>query len=129
MAEFGFLPQLTATGTIAPNRFVTMSGVFEGAQVSAITQIAVGVTDQSTRRFDNTTDHAIAGDEISLQPTRLVQVECAAGITAGARVAPSANGRAQTAVATQFPFGIAVNTTTTAGEMVWVLYAPSTVIA
>ena len=127
MADFGFMPQLTASGTIAPNRFVTISGPFQGAQASAVTQIVVGVTDQSTRAFDNTSDHAITGDEISLQPSRLVQVECAAAITAGAAVAPSANGRAQTAVATQFPYGVAITTTTTAGEIVWVYQTNSTV--
>jgi hypothetical protein len=120
MAEFGFLPQLTAGGTIAPNRFVTLSGTFLGVQPTAITAICVGVTDQSTRAFDNTTDHAIAGDQIEMQPSRLVQVECAAGINAGSRVATSTNGRAQVAVATQVPFGIAVSTTTAAGEMLWV---------
>lgn len=128
MADFGFMPQLTASGTIAPNRFVTISGAYQGAQVSAITQIAVGVTDQSTRAFDNTTDHAISGDEISLQPSRLVQVYSAAAITAGAAVAPSLNGRAQTAVATQFPFGIAVTGASAADELIWVFQTNATVV-
>ena len=127
MADFGFVPQLTASGTIAPNRFVTVSGPYQGAQVSAITQIAVGVTDQSTRAFDNTADHAISGDEISLQPSRLVQVYSAAAITAGVAVAPSANGRCQQAVATQFPFGIAVTSAAAGDELIWVYQTNATV--
>jgi hypothetical protein len=129
MADFGFAPQLTASGTIAPNRFVKISGPFQGAQCAAITDFPIGVTDQSTRAFDNTTEHAVSGDEISLQPSRLVQVVCGAAVTAGNRVGSDASGRAIVAVTTSPIFGTALTTSAAAGEVIWVYYAPTATVA
>jgi len=117
MSSFSDTPSLVAGGTIAPYRFVKVSARNTGAAIAAITDIAVGVTDGSTRKFDST-DHAISGDPINLQGGSVVLIEAAAAITAGAVIAPSANGRAQAAVATQFPYGIALEPAAAAGEII-----------
>jgi hypothetical protein len=117
MSSFSDTPSLVAGGTIAPYRFVKVSARNTGVAVSAVTDIAVGVTDGSTRKFDSS-DHAITGDAINLQGGNVVIVEAAAAITAGVAIAPSANGRAQTAVATQFPYGIALEPAGAAGELI-----------
>lgn len=117
MSSFSDTPSLVAGGTIAPYRFVKVSGRNTGAAIAAVTDIAVGVADGSTRKFDST-DHAIAGDPINLQGGNVVLIEAAAAITAGAVVAPSGNGRAQVAVSTQFPYGIALEPAAAAGEII-----------
>jgi len=130
MADFGFQPQLTASGTIAPNRFVvlsgTASGAFYGAQASAATDIVVGVTDSSTRRFDNTTDNAISGDLISLQPSRLVQVAAGtAAIVVNDKLTADSSGRAIATTTTGNLYSyIAVSEcgASAAGTLVWAYF-------
>lgn len=117
MAAFSDTPSLVASGTCAPYRFVKVTGRNQGLTCAAITEIAVGVADGSTRKFDSA-NHAETGDPISLQGGDVVIVEAAEAITAGARVAPSANGRAQVAVATQFAYGIALEPAGGAGELI-----------
>jgi hypothetical protein len=83
MSDMGFTPNLTASGTIAPFRLVTLSGAFTGAASNAITDYAIGVCDGSVNVF-NGTNHAVTGNQITLQPSNTVQVEvgtggCAAG--------------------------------------------------
>lgn len=83
MADFGFTPELIASGTILPFRLVKISGAFQGAACTAITDYPCGVTDGSVNKFDGT-NHAESGQPITLQPTNTVQVEigtggCAAG--------------------------------------------------
>lgn len=128
MSAFSDLPSLVADGDINPYRFVRVTDRNTGGAISAVTQIAIGVTDGSTRKFDSTV-HAAAGDTINLQGGDVVIVEAAAAVSAGARVAPSANGRAQAAVSTQFPFGIALEPAAAAGELIRVYKMPLTVIA
>ncbi len=109
MADFGSTPNLVAGGTIAPFRLVKLSAVadFTGLQADAATKLVVGVTDGSVRRFD-ATDHALAGDTISLQPTDTVQVTSSAAITRGALLTSDANGKAITATSGQSAFYIAL---------------------
>jgi hypothetical protein len=98
MADFGSTPNLVAGGTISPFRMVRLSAAadFTGLQADANSKLVVGVTDGSVRRFD-ATEHAIAGDTISLQPTDTVQVTSSAAITRGALLTSDANGKAVTA--------------------------------
>jgi hypothetical protein len=117
MSAFSDTPSLVAGGDISPYRFVQVTGRNTGSAISAITQVAVGVTDGSTKSFDSALA-AAAGDPINLQGGNVVLVEAAAAISAGAVVAPSANGRAQTAAATQFPYGIALEPAAGAGEII-----------
>lgn len=117
MSSYSDTPSLVASGTVAPYRFVKVSGRNQGAAIAAITEIAVGVADGSTKAF-NSSNHAEAGDPISLQGGNVVLIEAAASFNAGDRIAPSLNGRAQAAVGTQFPYGIALEPAGGAGEIV-----------
>lgn len=132
MSAYSDTPSLVASGTTTAYRFVKVSDRNQGVTCSAITDIAVGVADGSSKSFPATgvtNVHAAAGDPINLQGGNVVLVEAAAAIAAGARVAPSANGRAQTAIATQFPFGIALEPAAGASEIIRVYKMPITVIA
>jgi len=100
---------------------VKVSGRNSGVTCSAITDIAVGVADGSSKSFPvagGTNLHAAAGDPINLQGGNVVLVEAAAAINAGDRVASSDNGRAQVAVTTQFPYGVALEPAAGAGEII-----------
>lgn len=100
MADFGFTPELVASGDINPFRMVVLSGAFTGAQATAASKKIIGVTDGSVRRFDATLN-AITGDQISLQPSFTVQVEASTGILAGAYLTSDADGKAITATSGQ----------------------------
>lgn len=58
-----------------------------------------------------------------------VKVIAAGAITAGALVGPTAAGKAQTAVATQYSRGIALETSVNDGDIIEVLLVPMTVFA
>jgi hypothetical protein len=127
MSSYSDTPSLVAGGTVAPYRFVKVSGRNTGAAIAAVTDIAVGVTDGSTKSFSSA-NHAETGDPLNLQGGSVVIVEAAAPITAGDRVAPSANGRAQTLAASQFPYGIALEPAGGAGEIIRIYKHPVSVI-
>lgn len=83
MSDMGFTPLLISTGNILPFRFVAMDGAFKGKATTAITDLAVGVSDGSVNVY-NGTNHAITDGQITLQPSNTVQLElgtggCAAG--------------------------------------------------
>lgn len=128
MSAYSDTPSLVASGDCNPYRFVRVSGRNTGITCDAVTNVSVGVADGSTKAF-NSNLHAVSGDPINLQGGNVVLVEAAAAITAGARIAPSANGRAQAAVATQFPFGVALEPAGGAGEIIRVYKMPMTAIA
>jgi hypothetical protein len=117
MSSYSDTPSLVASGNCNPYRFVKVSGRNTGITCSAITDIAVGVADGSTKAF-NSSLHAEDKDPINLQGGNVVLVEAAEALTAGARVAPSLNGRAQIAVTTQFAYGIALEPAAAAGEII-----------
>jgi hypothetical protein len=48
----------------------------------------------------------------------IVPIEAAAAIALGAQIAPSTNGRGQTAVSTQFACGVALKAAGGAGEII-----------
>lgn len=121
MSSFSDTPSLVASGDTTAYRFVKVSGRNSGVTCSAITDIAVGVADGSSKSFPvagGTNLHAAAGDPINLQGGNVVLVEAGEPITAGARVAPSDNGRANVAVATQFPYGVALEPAAAAGVII-----------
>lgn len=109
MADFGFVPNLTASGNIYPFRFVELNTAnpFTGQQANAASDIILGVTDGSVRRYDSEFN-AIAGDQISLQPTNTVQVQSSTSFAIGAVLTSDASGKAVTATTGQVGFYIAL---------------------
>jgi len=98
MAEMGFTPELIASASVNPFRFIYLSGAFQGAQGGANAAAAgqttiLGVTDGSVYQFDKT-EHAVANGPITLQPSNTVQVEAGASVTAGAFLMADASGKA-----------------------------------
>lgn len=73
MGSFSDTPSLTAGGTILPYRAVKISARNTGVVATANTDLVVGVTDGSTRKFDSS-NHAESGDAISLQGGAIVLV-------------------------------------------------------
>ena len=117
MGSFSNTPSLVAGGTIAPYRFVKVSGRNTGVQCTAITETMVGVTDGSTLAF-NSADHAVSGGVINLQGGEVVLIEASAAISAGALVGTSANGRAVTAATTAKVYGVALEPAAGAAEII-----------
>ena len=98
MSDMGFNPQLIASGSINPYRFVSISGAFQGAAANAITDTVVGVTDGSTYAWDKT-EHAISGRPISLVPSDLVSIQLGGTVAAGDFLMPQATGAGVAVVA------------------------------
>lgn len=119
MADFGFIPNLIAGGDINPFRFVELStsAAFTGVQANAASDNIVGVTDGSVYKFDATLN-AVAGTQISLQPTNTVQVEAGAGgVTIGCYLTSDSAGKAlKTTTAGQVAYYIALEAAN-AGEI------------
>lgn len=105
MSDMGFTPNLQASGTILPFRFVTLSGAFTGAAATAITNQQIGVTDGSVYQASallaaNQQFHAINGTPITLQPTNTVQITVGTtAVTAGNYLMPEANGTGEAVAA------------------------------
>ena len=107
MADFGFIPNLVASGDINPFRFVELSGAFQGAQANAASDNILGATDGSVRRFDASLN-AISGDQISLQSTNTIQIEAGGNITAGNLLTSDSVGRAVAGASTNVCYYIAL---------------------
>jgi hypothetical protein len=107
------------SAAVTKNRFVKLSGNQTVAPVAAVTDTALGVVlvDVSAAEF-------AVGKQAAVAVLGVAWVEAAAAISQGAFVAPSANGRAQTAVATQFGMGIALKAAAAAGDLIPVLILP-----
>jgi len=73
MSSFSDTPSLVAGGTILPYRAVKVSARNTGVVAAANTDIIVGVTDGSTRKFDSV-NNAETGDSINLQNGDIVLV-------------------------------------------------------
>lgn len=105
----------TAEAAITLNRFVELGASANGvAPVNAITDRPIGIAVESA-------DPAEGVSAVSvwlLNEGGIVPIEAAAAINFGAEIAPSANGRGQTAVATQFPCGVALAAAGGAGEII-----------
>ena len=108
-----------ATTAIVKMRFVKLSGDQTVAAVAAVTDIALGVA-----KVDISASEFAAGKGTAVQILGVAWMEAAAAITRGAFVAPSTNGRAQTAVATQYGMGVALKAAANAGDWIPVLLLP-----
>lgn len=83
-----------------------------------------GVTDRAFGVAVESADPAAGNSAASIWTFNrggIVPMEAAAAITVNTRVAPSTNGRAQTAVSTQFSVGVALKGAGGAGEIIPVL--------
>lgn len=104
-----------AEDAVTLNRFVKLGAVGNGvAAVDGITDVAMGIAVESA-------DPAAGNEAASVWPLNrggIVPIEAAAAITLGDNVAPSANGRGQTAVTTQFTRGVALLAAGGAGEII-----------
>jgi hypothetical protein len=86
-------------------------------QATAITDQCVGVCQQRVEAVDSVTGNV----QVDVRIMGISKVESAGVIALGARVAPATDGRAQTAVSTQFVHGIAWQAATAAGQWIDVL--------
>lgn len=98
MGIAGHTPNFTAAGTILPFSCVeaTTTDPFKVVVATAETDIVLGVTDGSTRRFAST-DHAIAGDPVVLQNSEFLQLRAGGTIAIGDGLCPTTNGAVITA--------------------------------
>lgn len=93
-----------------------------GTAANTVTAVD-GITDLADFILVETVDvsEAAGASVWPLNRGGIVPIEAAAAISIGDEIAPSANGRAQTAVATQFARGIALEAATGAGHVIPVL--------
>lgn len=103
-------------GALVKHRFVAYSAEDTVVACTAVTDKAFGVV--ST---DVSAAEAALVKSVGVQMDGVALVEAAAAITLGAYVGPSLNGRAQTAVATQFIRGQALKAAANAGDLIPVL--------
>jgi ABC-type transporter Mla MlaB component len=89
-------------------------------EVSAITDKAIGVCQQRVDAADSATGNV----QVDVRLMGISKVEAAGVIALMDFVAPSANGRAQVAVSTQYAMGIAFQAATAAGQWIDVFLLP-----
>jgi hypothetical protein len=91
-------------------------------QASAITDKCIGVCQQRVDAADSATGNV----QVDVRMMGISKVEASAAIALGAEVAPTADGRAQTAATTQFRHGVALQAATGAGQWIDVfIYGPA----
>lgn len=104
----------TASEDLTQYRFVKVTTTANQIDaVDAVTDVAFGVVTEDV-------DQSVA-DGASvwlLADGGILPVEAAASITAGDKIAPSTNGRAQTAVSTQYVRGVALQAASGAGHII-----------
>lgn len=109
MGAFSDTPNLIAGGDILPCRVVKLSTSADntGLQATAATEIVIGVSADTTRRFD-VSQCAIAGEPLPLQGGCELLIEAGAAITRGANLEVDSAGRVITAATASgtamFPF-------------------------
>lgn len=101
-------------------RFMKLVDENSVTQAAAITDKCIGVTQMRVDADESATGNVT----LDIRILGITKVEAAAAIALGANVAPSANGRAQTAASTQFVHGIALQPAAAAGELIDVLLTP-----
>lgn len=106
------LPGYRAAGDLSANqyRFMKMTAnPFEATVCAAVTDKTIGVLQNNPKT---------AGEDCAIANGGTTKVVAAAAIALGASVAPAADGRAQTAVTTQYPAGKALQAAGAAGEII-----------
>ena len=108
------------TVALVRNRFVKAGAAAADplvTPVTAVTDVPLGVTE-----YDVSAAEILKGKGASVQMVGIVKVEATGAIAVGGLVAPSANGRAQPAVATNRVVGVCVgHPATNAGDVIDVL--------
>lgn len=99
--------------------FVEISGVRTVASCNAITDVALGVLQNDP----------ISGGPAVVAINGTTKIVAGGAITAGQRIAPKADGRAQTCVTTQYPRAVALETSTTDGQIIECVLLTHTVMA
>lgn len=103
-----------ADGDLVRFRFVKLGAAANSvAAVTAVTDKAMGVCTEDVDQSE-----VDAASIWLLNEGGILPVEAAAAISLGDPIAPSANGRAQTAVATQFVRGHALQAASGAGHII-----------
>jgi hypothetical protein len=118
-----------AAAAITKRRFVKAGSAAADPQVTpvtAATDVPLGVAE-----YDVTAAEILKGKGVSVQMVGIVEVEATGAIAVGGLVAPSANGRAQPAVATNRQVGVCVgHPATNAGDVIDVLlFLPGNIVA
>lgn len=96
----GLIAGAGLTATTCQYRFVKISADNTVVLCAATTDIPCGVLQAPV---------LATGDPVEVVHTGQTLLQADASVTAGAPIATSADGQAQTAVATQYPVGIALN--------------------
>jgi len=105
---------MTAETDMTKYRFVKL-----GTAANTVTAVT-GITDESDFVLAETVTVS-EQNGASVWPLNrggIVPIEAAAAIALGADIAPSTNGRGQTAIATQFARGVALEAATAAGHVI-----------
>lgn len=106
--------------SLSQYRFVEVTAAQTVNACNAITDVAVGVLQNDPNAAGLAAVVAIGGT---------TKVVAGAAIAAGARVAPTAVGKAQTAASTQFPIGIALDAAGADGDVIEILLMPTSAAA
>lgn len=101
---------VTATGTIAENRFVTPAGAQAGADANTLGAARTA---------------AVSGDKIPVDVLGTAVVEAGAAISAGATLKSDASGRAITWATSGAKVAVALQAASAAGQMIEVLLIPN----
>lgn len=115
------LPGFRAAGDLSTHQYKFMkntANAFEATVCAAITDKPLGVLQN---------DPSTAGEDAAICCGGTTKVLAAAAIALNASVAPAVDGRAQTAVSTQFPQGRALQAAAAAGEIIEIALEPSLV--
>ncbi len=115
------IPGLTASADLSAKQyhFVEVSGVRTVGSCNAITDVALGVLQNDP----------VSGGAATVAVGGSTKIVAGGAITAGQRIAPKADGRAQTAVTTQYARAIALETSTTDGQIIECVLIATTVMA
>lgn len=101
------------------------TGAQSATAIAAITDVAIGVVQETITDAMAATGKAVVAVWV---PGSVSRVIANAAIAKGAKVAPAANGKAQTAVSTQFPVGIAQSAAAASGDEIDVLLFAGAVV-
>ena len=97
----------------------TKQYLFMKVSAAQTVDTCAGTTDKSIGVLQD--KPSAAGKDASVAVDGTTKVIAGAAITAGAYVAPMASGKAQTAVSTQYPRGMALDTAVSDGDIIEIL--------